>query len=451
VDSPKHSASLGACLTFYVARRVYQASIMQTKRLSLTQIVVATSIGNVLEWYDIFVFASFAVFIAKSFFPMTSETASMLLTFGSFGASYLVRPLGGMIIGAYADRRGRRSALLLTVGMMMVGTAIIALIPTYSKIGLVAPIGIFAARLIQGFSAGGEFGASTAMLIEQTPHRSGFLSSWQFATQGLALVLASVFGFALTAFATPAQLASWGWRLPFFFGLLIGPVGLYLRRFVEDGPVYLKAEHTRTPIRDVFRRQKSMLLVSIGALTLSTAVNHLLQYVPTFTMRELHLNASTGFAASALAGAVLTVVTPFAGHLSDRIGRLRQMSWAAVLFLITGYPTFAYVVSHVSVVALFALVGWLGLLKAIYFGPLAALMAESFPVSTRATGMSIAYNVGVAVFGGFTPAIVIWLISATGSKAAPSFYLMFTAIVSLAALAAISKVRLPSHEASVVA
>jgi MHS family proline/betaine transporter-like MFS transporter len=417
---------------------------MQTKRLSLTQIVVATSIGNVLEWYDIFVFASFAVFIAKSFFPMTSETASMLLTFGSFGASYLVRPLGGMIIGAYADRRGRRSALLLTVGMMMVGTAIIALIPTYSKIGLVAPIGIFAARLIQGFSAGGEFGASTAMLIEQTPHRSGFLSS-------LALVLASVFGFALTAFATPVQLASWGWRLPFFFGLLIGPVGLYLRRFVEDGPVYLKAEHTRTPIRDVFRRQKSMLLVSIGALTLSTAVNHLLQYVPTFTMRELHLNASTGFAASALAGAVLTVVTPFAGHLSDRIGRLRQMSWAAVLFLITGYPTFAYVVSHVSVVALFALVGWLGLLKAIYFGPLAALMAESFPVSTRATGMSIAYNVGVAVFGGFTPAIVIWLISATGSKAAPSFYLMFTAIVSLAALAAISKVRLPSHEASVVA
>jgi MHS family proline/betaine transporter-like MFS transporter len=248
---------------------------------------------------------------------MASETASMLLTFGSFGASYLVRPLGGMIIGAYEVRRGRRSALLLTVGLMMVGTAIIALIPSYSKIGLVAPVGIFAARLIQGFSAGGEFGASTAMLIEQTPLRSGFLSSWQFATQGLALLLASLFGFVLTGFATPAELASWGWRVPFFFGLLIGPVGLYLRRFVEDGPVYLKAEHTRTPIRDVFRRQKSMLLVSIGTLTLSTAVNHLLQYVPTFAMRELHLAASTGFAASALAGAVLTIVTPFAGHLSD--------------------------------------------------------------------------------------------------------------------------------------
>lgn len=422
---------------------------MREKPLSLTQIVVATAIGNVLEWYDIFIFAFFAVFIAKNFFPTANETASMLLTFGTFGASYLVRPLGGMVLGAYADRRGRKSALLLTVTLMMVGTAIIALIPTYAVIGVVAPMGIFIARLVQGFSAGGEFGASTAILIEQTQHRSGFLSSWQFATQGLALLFASVFGFVLTRFLTHAELASWGWRLPFFFGLLIGPVGLYLRRFIKDGVAYTTAEHTRTPVRDVFQRQKSMLLVATGALTVSTAVNHLLQYVPTFAMRELHLDASTGFAASALAAAILAVVTPFAGHLSDRIGRLRQMSWTALLFLVTGYPTFAYVVSHVSVGALFALVGWLAVVKAIYFGPLAALMAEIFPVSTRATGVSIAYNVGVAVFGGFTPAIVIWLVSVTGNKAAPGLYLMFTAIVSLAALAAVSRVRLASPKAGI--
>jgi MHS family proline/betaine transporter-like MFS transporter len=275
---------------------------MREKPLSLMQIVAATSVENVLEWYDLFIFAFFAVFIAKNFFPMASETASMLLTFGSFGASYLVRPLGGMILGACADRRGRRSALLLTVGLMMVGTAILALIPTYPKIGLVAPIGIFVARLIQGFSAGGEFGASTAMLMEQTPHRGGFLSSWQFATQGLSLLLASVFGFALTRFVTPAELASWGWRLPFFFGLLIGPVGLYLRHFVQDGPVYTAAEHTRIPIRDVFRSQKSMLLVSIGKLTVSTGVNHLIQYVPTFAIRELHLDASTGLPSALCSG-----------------------------------------------------------------------------------------------------------------------------------------------------
>jgi MFS transporter, MHS family, proline/betaine transporter len=214
---------------------------MRKKPLSLMQIVAATSVGNVLEWYDIFIFAFFAVFIAKNFFPMASETASMLLTFGSFGASYLVRPLG-----AYADRRGRRSALLLTVGLMMVGTAIIALIPTYPKIGLVAPIGIFLARLIQGFSAGGEFGASTAMLIEQTLHRSGFLASWQFATQGISLLLASVFGFTLTRFVTPAKLAIMGMAAPFLFRafdwsgwfvpspLRSGRTGLYHRRTHQD-------------------------------------------------------------------------------------------------------------------------------------------------------------------------------------------------------------------------
>ncbi|WP_144147570.1 MFS transporter [Paraburkholderia sp. BCC1884] len=413
--------------------------MVQKKPLSLMQIVVATSVGNALEWFDIAIYAFFAVYIAKNFFPAVNETASMLLTFGSFGASYLVRPLGGMVLGAYADKRGRKSALLLTVGMMMVGTAIIALIPTYAKIGLVAPIGVFVARLIQGFSAGGEFGASTAMLIEHAPHRRGLLASWQFATQGLATLMASIFGFALAKLMPAAELAAWGWRVPFFFGLLIGPVGLYLRRYLEDASDFTDAKHTPTPIRDVLSKQKVLLLISIGALTVSTAVNYLLQYVPTYAIRELHLDASTGFAASIVAGVILTVVTPFAGYLSDRIGRLKQMSATAALFLVTGYPAFSYVVAHVSVTALFILVGWLALLKAVYFGALPALMSEIFPVSTRATGMSIGYNVGVTVFGGFTPAIIIWLLSVTGSRSAPSFYLMFTAVISLATLLAISK------------
>ncbi len=412
---------------------------MQKKPLGLTQIVVATSAGNALEWFDIAIYAFFAVYIAKNFFPAMNETASMLLTFGSFGASYLVRPLGGMVLGAYADRHGRKAALLLTVGLMMVGTAIIAMIPTYAAIGLAAPIGVFVARLIQGFSAGGEFGASTAMLIEHAPHRRGLLASWQFATQGIATLMASLFGFALAKFMSPAELSAWGWRIPFYFGLLIGPIGLYLRRFLEDAPDFIEAAHTATPIRDVFGSQKYMLLLSVGSLTVSTAANYLLQYVPTFAIRDLHLDPSTGFAASVLAGAILAVVTPFAGHLSDRIGRIRQMSLAAILFLVTGYPAFYLVVSHGSVSALFALVGWLALLKAIYFGALPALMSEIFPVSTRATGMSISYNVGVTVFGGFTPAIIIWLLSATGNKAAPSFYLTLTAVISLAALASVGR------------
>ncbi len=166
--------------------------------------------------------AFFAVYVAYHFFPAGNETASMLLTFGSFGASYLIRPLGGVVLGSYADRHGRKAALLLTVSLMMVGTAIIALLPTYAQIGVAAPIGIFLARLIQGFSAGGEFGASTAMLIEHAPHRRGFLASWQFATQGLSTLLASLFGYGLVKLLTHEELLAWGWRIPFFFGLLIG-------------------------------------------------------------------------------------------------------------------------------------------------------------------------------------------------------------------------------------
>ncbi|WP_322044585.1 MFS transporter [Paraburkholderia sp. J67] len=410
------------------------------RRPSLTQIVVATSAGNALEWFDIAIYGFFAVFIGKHFFPAASETASLLLTFGAFGASYLVRPLGGMVLGAYADRRGRKAALMLSVSLMMLGTAIIALVPDYATIGMAAPLAVLAARLIQGFSAGGEFGASTAMLIEHAPHRRGFIASWQFATQGLATLLAASFGYGLAKGMPAADLAAWGWRLPFFFGLLIGPVGLYLRRFIEDAEDFTHAARTESPVREVFARQKRLVFVSIGLLTVSTAVNYLLQYVPTFAMRDLHLGAATGFGATMVGGVILTVVTPFAGHLSDRIGRRRQMTWVALLFALTAYPGFAWATSQASAAPLFVLIAWLALLKSIYFGALPALMAEIFPAATRATGMAIGYNVGVTVFGGFTPAIVTWLLGATGDKSAPSYYLILTATISLAALAWVSRV-----------
>jgi len=409
--------------------------------VSLVRLVIATSAGNALEWFDIAIYGFFAVYIGKHFFPAVNETVSMLLTFGTFGASYLVRPLGGAVLGAYADRSGRKAALMLSVSLMMVGTAIIALIPDYATIGLAAPLAVFAARLIQGFSAGGEFGASTAMLIEHAPHRRGFLASWQFATQGLATLLAASFGYGLARLMAPADLAAWGWRLPFFFGLLIGPVGLYLRRFIEDAEDFKRSARTETPVREVLGQQKRLVLTAIGLMTVSTAVNYLLQYIPTFAIRQLHLPAATGFAATMAGGVILTVVTPFAGHLSDRIGRRTQMTCVALLFLASAYPGFAWATSHESAVPLFVLIAWLALLKSIYFGALPALMAEIFPAATRATGMSIGYNIGVTVFGGFTPAIVTWMLSATGDKSAPSYWLIATAMISLAALAYVSRVR----------
>ncbi|TKC88698.1 MFS transporter [Trinickia terrae] len=422
------------------------ASATHTKPpLTLVQIVVATSVGNALEWFDIAIYAFFAVYIGKQFFPASNEMASMLLTFGTFGASYLVRPLGGMVLGAYADRRGRKAALMASVSLMMLGTAMIALMPGYARIGLLAPVGVFVARLIQGFSAGGEFGASTAMLVEHAPHRRGFVASWQFATQGLATLLAATFGFALAQLLPAAALADWGWRVPFFCGLLIGPVGLYLRGFLEDAPGFTDEVRTQTPVREVFARQKRMLAVSIGALTVSTSVQYLLQYIPTFAMRELHLPAAMGFAATMVSGVILTLVTPFAGHLSDRIGRRKQMAAVAALFVLTAYPAFSYTVTHISTFALFALCGWFALLKAIYFGALPALMSEVFPPATRSTGLSIGYNVGVTIFGGFTPAIVTALLSVTGDKSAPSLYLILTATISLGALASMSRIKIAAN------
>jgi len=414
--------------------------------MSLLQIVVATSAGNALEWFDIAIYGFFAIYIGKHFFPTTNQTASLLLTFGTFGASYLIRPIGGVVLGAYADKRGRKAALMMSVSLMMVGTAMVALLPGYSSIGLAAPIGVFIARLIQGFSAGGEFGASTAMLIEHAPHRRGFLASWQFATQGLALLLAATCGYVLARLLSHDALESWGWRVPFFFGLLIGPVGLYLRRFLEDAPEFTSAVHTDTPVRDVFVSQKRMMLIATGALAVSTSVNYVLQYVPTYGIRELHLPASTSFAAIILGGLILTVVTPVAGYLSDRIGRLAQMTTVGLLFLITVYPAFSYTIDHLSKATLFGLVAWLAVLKSIYYGALPALMSELFPATTRSTGMSIAYNLGVTIFGGFTPAIVTWMISATANRSAPSFYLMATATVSLAALASASRVKVATRE-----
>lgn len=201
---------------------------------NITRLIVATSIGNALEWYDITVYGYFAVYISKAFFPNDNQTTSLLLTFGTFGLAYLARPIGGLVLGAYADRHGRKASLLISIVLMTLGTLAVALMPTYGTIGVLAPIAVIAARLVQGFSAGGEFGSSTAFLVEHRPDQRGFIASWQFASQGLSNLLASTFGVVLTVWMAPADLSSWGWRIPFLFGILVGPAGIYIRNQLED-------------------------------------------------------------------------------------------------------------------------------------------------------------------------------------------------------------------------
>src|SRR5579859_1059944 len=226
-----------------------QASAARPSAAKVHRIILAASIGNALEWFDLVVYGFFAVTIAKLFFPARTEAISLMLTLGTFGISYMIRPLGGLVLGSLADRAGRKVSLLLSIGLMMIGTLTIAVMPPYAVIGLWAPVGIMLSRLVQGFSAGGEFGASTAFLVEHAPERRGFMGSWQFASQGLSTLLASGFGALLTSQLTTAQLESWGWRIPFLFGLAIGPVGFYIRRYVDEGAEFNSEPKTRTPLR----------------------------------------------------------------------------------------------------------------------------------------------------------------------------------------------------------
>ena len=398
------------------------------------KVIAAASIGNALEWYDILVYGYFAVTISHLFFPTVDQTLSLLLALGTFGVSYLVRPLGAIVLGAYADRAGRKASMLASIVLMTIGTGLMVVIPTYASIGILAPIAVLLARLLQGFAVAGEFGSATAFLVEQTTHRKGFFASFQWFGQGLAAVLASFFGVVLTSALTPDQLQSWGWRVPFLFGLLIGPIGLYIRRQLNESPEFLDTVPAKTPVSDLLTSQWDRVLLAIGAVIISTSANYIILYMPTYAIKELHLPQVLGFIATLIGGLILTFGAPVFGHLSDSMGRIRIMGAVCVLFAVSAYPAFVLLVGHASLTSIVLIVCWLSLLKAAYSGILPAFMAELFPVQTRGTGIALSYNISVPIFGGFAPFIATWLIAETGSNLAPSFYLIVTSLLSLAVL-----------------
>jgi MHS family proline/betaine transporter-like MFS transporter len=398
--------------------------------------VVAASIGNALEWFDFVVYGFFAVTMARLFFPTGNETVSLLLAFATFGVTFFVRPFGAIVLGSYADRYGRKAAFALTIVLMVTGTAIIAVTPTYSSIGLLAPILIVIARTVQGFSAGGEFGSATAFLAEQHPERRGFFASWQFASQGLTTILATAFGVTLAGMLTAEQLQAWGWRIPFIFGLLIGPVAYYIRRHVDETLEFRSTQVSKAPLREALSDSKQRLLISFGAVVLCTVGMYTVLFMPTYAIRQLGLPAYGGFLGGLLTGVIQVLLIPIVGALSDRHGRLPIAFASAAAMLLAVYPLFAWLAATPTLQTLLMVQAIFGVLLSGYMGGLAALMSELFPTRMRTTGLSISYSFGVAIFGGFAPFISAWLIGATGSKLAPSFYLMLAAAISLTALAA---------------
>jgi MFS transporter, MHS family, proline/betaine transporter len=404
---------------------------------NIARLVVATSLGNALEWFDISVYAYFAVYISKAFFPTNDPTTSLLLTFGTFGLSFLARPIGGLMLGTYADRYGRKASLLISITMMTFGTLAVALMPSFATIGVLAPLLVIAARLVQGFSAGGEFGSSTAFLVEHMPGRRGFVASWQFASQALSGLLGSGFGALLTSAMDPADLQAWGWRIPFFFGVLIGPIGLYIRNNVEDATPPPAAKHD-SPVRTVLAQQKFRVVLAMGSLAIATAVNYMIIYMPTYVVKTLNLPPTVGFVAAFSANIAVAVLTPIAGISSDRIGRTTHVIAIGAVLLFAIFPAFLLLTGKPTPAIIVVAIVVFGALKGLYLGPIAALMSELFPPATRATGLGLSYNIGVTIFGGMGPAIMTWLgtFAAIG-ELAPGYYLTAVCIFSLWALVTI--------------
>ncbi|MGA2963777.1 MAG: MFS transporter, partial [Candidatus Korobacteraceae bacterium] len=349
------------------------------------QLIAAASIGNALEWFDLLIYGYFAVTISRLFFPAANESVSLLMALGTFGISYLARPVGAIFLGAYADRAGRKASLMISILLMMIGTFLMLIMPSYATIGIMAPICVLLARLMQGFSVGGEFGSATAFLVEHGSARKGYFASWQWASQGLAALIASTFGVALTTLLTRQQLESWGWRTPYLFGLLIGPVGLYIRSRVAETPEFLSIKPSRTPVRDLLVNQWDRVLLAIGAVVVSTSSNYLILYMPTYAAKSLHLPQSTGFVATLVGAFILTFGAPMIGHWSDTVGRSRIMMATTLLFIVSAYPVFSFLTTHASMATLILAVAWMSLLKTGYSGALPAFLGECFPAQTRAT------------------------------------------------------------------
>lgn len=400
--------------------------------------ITAAVAGNVLEWYDFAVYAYMAAAIARHFFPADNETTSLLATFAAFGVGFVVRPLGGIVIGRLGDVRGRKAALVLTVVLMAGGTLAIGLIPSYETIGILAPVLVVLARLVQGFSAGGEWGSSTAFIVEWAPAgRRGLFGSLQQCSVAGGLLLGSGIAAATHTMFAPEVVADWAWRVPFLLGGVLGPIGWYLRRHVADTPAFEAAGRPATERPDAERASNLGLAARAFGFTVVWTVAYylILVYMPTFTQKQLGLPQGQALWATAIGLATLIVVTAVAGSMSDRIGRKPLLLGACVSLILLPYPLFAVMVGRPSFAAVTLVQIAFAIAIALFCGPGPAAIAEMFPTRGRSTWMSIGYSLAVAVFGGFAPFIATWLIRQTGSPLSPTYYLIAAALVSSVVIA----------------
>ncbi|WP_238323290.1 MFS transporter [Acidovorax sp. JHL-9] len=388
--------------------------------------ITAAIVGNALEWYDFAVFATMAVFISKVFFPTAGEYVGLLLTLATFGVGFVTRPLGGIALGIYADRRGRKSALQLIIALMGLSLMIMVLTPSYNSIGIAAPLLIVLARLIQGLATGGEFASATAYLVEAAPvERRGFYGSWQMVGQGLSILGGAATGFALTSIFTEQELLDGMWRIPFVIGLIIVPLGWWIRRHLEEPEESLEARATgkKVKLASTLAKYPRALVASLCLTTGATAsVYVFFYYMPTFLARQFHFALHDAFQAQVIGIIAMIISIPISGMLSDRYGRKVVMLVFLLPYAILIYPLFSWVQTAPTLANLIVVYAALSFLLGGYFGPLSTAMGEQFPAAVRSSGLAICYNLAVMVFGGFAQFIVTWLIHSTGVTLAPVLY-----------------------------
>lgn len=408
-----------------------------------TKAVVAASIGNALEWYDFSVYAFFVIYIAQNFFNHHDGSQQLFEAFIAFGVGFIIRPLGALIIGNYADRAGRKAALTLTIMTMAVGTAIIAFAPPYSAIGIGAPLLILCGRVLQGFSAGGEAGSAAAFLIEHAPEQhKGQYASWLQASMAISNILAALVATLVTLLLEPEQIGEWGWRIPFIIGLSIAPVGLWIRKTLEETPLFIEEQKTRqtphkqeTPLLKLFRQYTKPLLLGIGISVLwAISIYTMIIYFPIYLQRVLHFASHQAFIGSLTGNCFMVVCCVFSGGLSDRIGKYKIMASGAVLLFLCSYPLLLLLDHFHNIATLIIVQSLFCILISLFVGVVPSALSELFPVAVRSSGMSVAYNIAVTIFGGFAPAVLTWLSENTGTRFAPAWYVMPACLVALISL-----------------
>ncbi len=419
-----------------IAFPISQAELANVRRRA----ILSCAIGNFFELFDFTIYGFFAVPISRAFFPAGDPVLAMVSTFATFGVAFVMRPIGAIVLGAYGDRAGRRAALVVTIGLMATATGVTGLIPTYARIGIWAPSLLLLCRMMQGFSTGGEWGGAATFLVEYAPRgRRGITGSWQqFSTQ-IGSLAGSTSAAILAVTLSTADFYSWGWRLPFLFGFLLGPVGYYLRRKVAETPVFAGIVENRAleraPLRAAMRDYGSRMFQAFGLSIVGCIAGFVFNvYLVSYAINTMRLPAGAALSCAVVSGIIVVTLTPLFGALSDRIGRRPLILASGMLNLLFDYPLFMLAIHGKSQGTLLLALAGNALFQSMYTGTIPSILAEMFPTRVRYTALSVSYGCAVMLFGGFAPLISTWLVKVTGNPYSPALYVMAGGALSAAAI-----------------